>query len=240
MTVYGEGFNFGGFTDGVKPFVPEGSPILWLKADSLSLTDSDPVASWADQSGQGNNAVQNTEALRPVYIASDATLNNKPSVQFNRATGHFMLLTGMTNSASDYTFQFVLSPDQLGTSQVQSIFDTETGRLALEVGNGATGIRYFDTAYRGTVDCTTGGQVLTYVMESPASGRTYKNETLLESSLSYSAQRAIGGTVSLGAHYPGSSEYDGNIAEVLVYASVLSDADRNANIDGLKSKYGIT
>jgi hypothetical protein len=39
---------------------------LWLKADSLSLNDTDPVSTWTDSSSNGLNATQ-TSTKRPLY-----------------------------------------------------------------------------------------------------------------------------------------------------------------------------
>ncbi len=51
---------------------------LWVKADSLALNDGDPVGTWADQSGNGNDLVQATAAKKPTYKAN--ILNGLPVV----------------------------------------------------------------------------------------------------------------------------------------------------------------
>ena len=221
-------------------FTPPGSPILWLDATQIEgLSDTDPVALWEDQSGQGNDAVQTTEGNKPAYVAANADLNNLPSIRFTRSTLDNLDLTGMTDGASDYTFTFVLSPGTIISNQVEAILDIQTGRLALEIGTGSTGIRYFDTSYRGTTNIVTGAQIITYSLEATASGTTYKNENVLESSLSYATQRSLGGTILLGGHYTNQSNYDGDIAEVIVYNSILSGGDFTTLIAGLKTKWGI-
>jgi hypothetical protein len=54
---------------------------LWLKADSLALSDGDPVTTWPDSSGQGNNAAQATGSKKPTYKAS--IQNGRPAVRFD-------------------------------------------------------------------------------------------------------------------------------------------------------------
>lgn len=51
----------------------------WLRAD-LGITIVTGVSSWADQSSKGNHAVQGTGTAQPTYNATDATLNNQPTV----------------------------------------------------------------------------------------------------------------------------------------------------------------
>ena len=52
---------------------------LWLKADSLVLSDGDPVLTWADSSGNGNTVSQGTGSLWPIY--KTAIVNSLPVVR---------------------------------------------------------------------------------------------------------------------------------------------------------------
>lgn len=57
------------------------APTLWLDASQIvGLADADPVATWADVSGNGRDFTQSTEADKPVYKTS--ILNGKPVVRF--------------------------------------------------------------------------------------------------------------------------------------------------------------
>jgi len=54
---------------------------LWLKADAgVTLSGSD-VTAWADQSGNGNNAIPLEGTGSPTYQAN--SINSKPSINFN-------------------------------------------------------------------------------------------------------------------------------------------------------------
>lgn len=54
--------------------------IGWYKADTLALSDTNPVAAWADSSAAGHNLAQGTAGLRPVY--NTAQQNGLPAVTF--------------------------------------------------------------------------------------------------------------------------------------------------------------
>lgn len=66
-----------------RPFRPTRVSGLqfWLTADSLSLSDNDPVATWWDRSGNGRDATQGTAAARPTYQTNE--VNGKPIVRFD-------------------------------------------------------------------------------------------------------------------------------------------------------------
>lgn len=54
---------------------------LWLKADSLTLSNGDAVSAWSDSSGNGNSASQGTSGSRPTFVTN--ALNGKPVLRFN-------------------------------------------------------------------------------------------------------------------------------------------------------------
>ncbi len=66
-------------------------PDMWLDATALSgLSDGDPVATWPDKSGHGNNATQATPANRPSL--ETLSFNGRKSVYFDSANSEYMLL----------------------------------------------------------------------------------------------------------------------------------------------------
>lgn len=63
-------------------FVPTDEATLdfWLTANSLVLSDNDPVVDWLDQSPSGLNYGQNTGSAQPTYKTN--IVNGKPVVRF--------------------------------------------------------------------------------------------------------------------------------------------------------------
>ncbi len=65
---------------------------LWLRADSLTLSDGDPVHVWPDQSGHGRD-VSATKGIRvggvglPARFVRESTLLKRPGVRFETGTG---------------------------------------------------------------------------------------------------------------------------------------------------------
>jgi PKD repeat protein len=56
---------------------------LWLRADNGVTVNGSSVNSWLDGSSNGLNAIQNTPANQPIYIPTNNTLNQKPSIKFD-------------------------------------------------------------------------------------------------------------------------------------------------------------
>lgn len=69
------------------------SLLIWLDADQITgLSDGDPVATWEDESGNGNDFTQVTASRRPLWRAS--WVNGHAAVQFD-GVKHF-LYRGLT------------------------------------------------------------------------------------------------------------------------------------------------
>lgn len=60
------------------------SLVIWLKADSLGLSDGVNVSTWTDLSGNGNHFTQGTGAFQPMFKLNQ--VNGLPAVQFRMAT----------------------------------------------------------------------------------------------------------------------------------------------------------
>lgn len=70
---------------------------LWLPADRITgLVDGDPVTTWSDLSGSGNNATQGTGAAKPLYKVNIA--NGRPGVLLD-GVDDFMSLTAAVQTA---------------------------------------------------------------------------------------------------------------------------------------------
>jgi hypothetical protein len=68
-------------TSGKRSFSPSelSGLFLWLKADAGVTLSGSNVTAWADQSGNGNNAISPT--IPPTFVSS--SINSKPSISFN-------------------------------------------------------------------------------------------------------------------------------------------------------------
>lgn len=98
---------------------------LLLDARTITgLADADKVASWADQSGQANNAGQSTDADRPTFRTN--VFGTNPAVRFAAANEH--LHGGFASWGSSTGITILLCLNTMPVSQLSGngVFSTST------------------------------------------------------------------------------------------------------------------
>ena len=86
---------------------------VWLRADNIDQTDGTPVISWADASGNANDAEQIDPALQPLYFVSSA-LNSMPIVRFDGGNDEMAVPdAAILDGTTGITFYTVLRPNNL-------------------------------------------------------------------------------------------------------------------------------
>jgi hypothetical protein len=232
------------YPDGASAFSPPSLSglQLWLHADALSLSDGDPVSSWTDSSGNGRHATQGTSGARPIYKTS--ILNGQPVVRFD--------------GVDDYLFLGNLSaafPSAATLFVVCTISGTGPGMSGYSVyGTGDNDAWWWHASgdgYQGAFRATRA--------EAFPSGGTNSGTHLftLQSSASLYEMFHNGsslGTYSAGynagtAHYIASLDVSGgprgdrylkgDIAEIVIYSSVLTGTDRGLVETYLNAKYAV-
>ena len=70
-----------GFSKIVRSEIPGEGLLLWLKADTGIVLNDTTVSRWIDQSGNGNDAIESTKSRQPVLV--DNVINGKPVIRFD-------------------------------------------------------------------------------------------------------------------------------------------------------------
>jgi hypothetical protein len=200
---------------------------LWLRADGITgLSDGNAVATWPDNSGNGNDFAQGTPANRPTYETGE--INGKPVVRFVASSGH--QLTSAMVSGFPCTLFVVLKPRAVLSGYVGAV-SLDDGQLLLAnlggdnkwgtytSGNDAAGSQLVNgTAYVACI-VSTGSFFLNGVADGTYGGGSSDQGSV------------IGGI--------GGQSFEGDIAEVILYDSALSGTDRAAVEDYLMNKYAL-
>jgi alpha-L-fucosidase len=227
-------------TPSPTPYVPTTGLKLWLKADAGITKDASGfVSAWADQSGSGNNASQGNASYQPKWV--DGVVNGKPVVRFD-GSNDSIASTGPTGTMNTYSVLFVIKAAVL-TNYDQNLgagggwgqfkwHTTSTGGVYTGT-SGTSRISPTDGPGDGTVVANTWHR-FSFVFNNGAS-KFYKNGTQLASK-----------TLDLPVAWTGfalgqqdTNTINGDIAEMLVYNTALSDTDRQSAEQYLKNKYGI-
>ena len=102
----------GSLQDSAPPEPPEQMEglVLWLRASSVAEQAGVPVAAWADESGQGNDAIQSIPGQQPTLVTDG--LGGHPALNFNRALKQQLFLPtadfeGMDDFSAFSLFQVI-------------------------------------------------------------------------------------------------------------------------------------
>lgn len=211
---------------------------LWLSADKITnLADGDPVSSWPDSSGDGNNAVQATAEYQPIY--KTGILNSKPVVRFD-GTDDYMTCAAFMSGTTAATLFVVATIDSDDTYALIGTADNDG--YYRYAGDGCGYMGAFRTA-----------RIAQYPSGMPSSGA---NIFALRSSTTEYLMRVNGvskgvqaGSYSAGTKFEIGTQTDtaaltkyllGDIAEILVYSGSLTDIEVSTVETYLANKYGIS
>ncbi|MDN5213636.1 T9SS type A sorting domain-containing protein [Fulvivirgaceae bacterium BMA12] len=218
---------------------------IWLKAGTgtNTIVDGENISSWIDQSAQGNNASQNVVSEQPQYVLD--AINSNAALLFD-GTEDFMDIT--TNSfpfgANSRTLYLVLNYDSLTNPtffQMAFSYGNPAANQANGFGlNGNGDLLYFgfgnderinsfgdpdnSRIYIGTYD----GTIASIFVDGLLSTSTARSWNTVQN-LAYIGQQVLQ-----------REHYSGEIAEILLYDKVLTEAERFKVDSYLAVKYGIT
>jgi cysteine-rich repeat protein len=200
---------------------------LWLKADAITgLSDGASVASWTDSSGNGRNAVQTIG--QPVYKTN--ILNGKPVVRFNPS----QQLAVSNNFAAPVSVIYV---GHLTGGANQRLFGGVNNNWLLGFWGGHMRVAHFGSWVSDPNGPAADTDWYTYTaLISGSNSKVYENGTLFADSSTGQGPNGItlNGYNSDGV---GGETSDGEIAEVIVYNRVITDAERQDVEAYLNNKY---
>jgi hypothetical protein len=241
---------------------PVSGYMLWLDASNASsiIALGSSVVQWNDLSSNKYNFAQYTSANQPT--TGTRTINGKNVIDFD-GTNDKIISTNSSSvwnplhNATGATMFLVMSLD---VNQDQPIFTTsnDTTQRGVWFYSRITGTSFAGAILNGTSNNFVALEYgSTYTANTPlviasvwnASNATpadriklYKNSgsvegTFQESTQSFTSSNAIH-PMYIGS-WPASNAFNGVIGEILMYPGVLSDANRNAVSDYLKTKWGV-
>lgn len=234
--------------------IPKENLRFWLKADNISgVAGGGQISEWRDSSGQGNHVLQATAGNRPTYVASG--LNSKPAVNFARASSQFLQSnTGAFNPGPNYTAFAVFRAASY--ANWNTIFEmgttTNCATFGMRMGNGGVpgvlGHRVSCATFPQATGFAAGanqgylmtirfnGSAQTLWMNSGAVNVNNQSTTAVQTGVSVSNNNIlrVGATPALGADY-----FNGEIYEIIVYNTNLSDTQKNLVESYLRTKYGL-
>ncbi|MGH7563563.1 MAG: S8 family serine peptidase [Gemmatimonadota bacterium] len=199
--------------------------VMWLQAEAIQgLADGDPVATWADRSGLGNNATQASTSKRPVYRTSQVA--GLPAVVFDASDD------GMATPVNPSTPVTIIAVYSSRAGQSGYLLN---GSFSFFMGPYVGVYRTYTGAYLNGPGVT-GGRWLIQTFRQSAS----LAEQFIDGSPAGQTTSVVNpGTILLAREGTYSSRLDGSVAEILIYNRTLTDHELQDVHAWLQTRYGI-
>jgi hypothetical protein len=209
---------------------------------AAATATSDPVGYWGDKSGNGRHATQASGTNRPTLAT--ASINSRNTVSFAGASAQRLGAVVPGNDSQLFTLLAVVRNATSGSGVLMG----ERGgnfTIALHFQNsGGNRLTLYPAGRTELIYPLHGGATVLYGTEKNSSTllRGYYNgaRTINDEGGAFSGYNLANLLRNIGSSTNGASPFTGNIAELIAYPSVLSDADRQRVERYLASKWGIT
>ncbi len=226
------------------PLIPSSGLSLWLKADAGVTLSGANVTSWADQSGNGNNATA-AGSYRPTFVSTDAQFNNKPSILFDGVGNSFVIpsINFNINSNNSIFVAFRVSDGAGGTFLTQG----GAGNYILAITD-----NQFNISNSNTDGIMLAGFVLDNTKNIASATNNNYNFTLYQNGSQVGdttfyndfandgTKMFIGGDSSdVNSEQASSYWLNGKIAEIIVYNRAVTTPERQKVEAYLMDKYAI-
>jgi hypothetical protein len=216
---------------------------LWLKADALVLNDGDAVGTWADSSANANDAMQATAANKPTFKTN--IVNGKPVVRFDGVNDYLNLpnaFSGLTAAEVFIVLRLANDPPAVDTKTGLWTFGSDAQNTHFPYTDGVVYDQFGTTARKNTGDPTTDFaaafrlyNVVSQAGEWTSRINTTQHYTTATNTVGFTTAPLLGyGNVGGGNYY-----LDGDVAEALLYDSVLSGSNRASVENYLNGKYAL-
>ncbi len=223
----------------------DGQPqnVLWLKADAGITETGGDITAWADQSGNGLDATGN---LDPLFTATNSNLNNQPSISFPNDGSYLSVADDpLLDDGGNFSFALVLRTDQPGTFGILNkrteFGENQAYRFFKNNNSFESNMGGFGSATLA-LDVSTRNYIFTTIYNGSAT--TYNIFDNDSDNAGAGAPASLGDEASdlfIGNFNDGDArEFDGDIAEVIIFKSTLNEAQRLIVENYLGSKYGIS
>lgn len=226
-------------------FTPSGAPVGHWPADEITgLEDGDPVGTWPDQSGNSYDLTQATGAAKPTY--KTGIKNDNPVIRFDGADDTMCATLGAAISNESASFFIVTSPDTPSTARETLISLGDSCSDAAPFQNFEISI-FFDktpdwtilwieSQYPYDAADVSGWHIYSAILDDDLQ-KLYDQGSEIVSDTTAGAQSRE--YIIVSGRNASAQFWNGDIAEIIVYDTPLSDSNRQSNEAGLNTKYAV-
>ena len=225
--------------------LPVAGAALWFDASQITgLADGDSVTTWSDMSGNTRHATQSgAGTLKPTYKTN--IIGGKPILRFVAASSQRLDIDGTMAIGASTTFVVFRTAATVPNFQ-SAINFYQSGSVRWSFGanaiesnrNGWAGTNASTALTQPSGAFSTDSAYVQTWKKTSTQWTIYRNGTagtaINDSSSATAAASGVGYERGFNSYY-----FNGDIAEIIVYSSALSDANRQAVEAYLSAKYGI-
>jgi len=227
---------------GVTPFSPldVSGLVLWLDAsDAATITQSSgAVSQWNDKSGNSNHATQAIGVSQPT--TGTTTINSKNTIYFDQPTADYMTFASQIGTDTYCAFMAGLCTSAgaaprniIGGSGQCFNFRLSATNLQMQIVTTNVAVRL-----TGATNTSTATPYIYSAQSQPTGNRVRLNGVSDGSNATNPAY--TNGFTELGSSIAGLNQFHGQMGEVIIYTSALTDANINLIGAYLAAKWGIT
>ncbi|MBX2959484.1 MAG: T9SS type A sorting domain-containing protein [Flavobacteriales bacterium] len=217
---------------------------LWLDASQLSLVNGAKVASWSDFSGGGNHATNSNTAKQPTYQTNQ--INGRPSVVFSSDLKTVLNTPAMASMNVGTITQFAVfdgsTPNHTGFVMVGK-YSGYNQFIAINRTNGELRpwvIRPNSTTAANITTNSSSYQMLGNLYNaSSGTFQSFKNGSSFGIKTGTTVVPSGNSLFTIGAS-PGGGSFNGGVAEIIMFSSALSSAERIIIENYLGAKYNLS
>jgi len=215
---------------------------LWLDALQKNGTDGSTIFRWQDFSGNSHDATQPTTTRRPIFRSNG--INGMPAIDFD-GNDDYMEVAGNTNFNGNQSTHFVVFERSTVNAGANCLFNMDFNEASnliftsttpsisrLSIKNSIGQQRRLN--FGGTTD-----NILTGIWDGSAGTLTGFLNGTQGGPIANAANTATGHNRGRVGAFNTNYKFDGNLAEVIYYTSILNSAERNIVENYLGAKYQI-
>ncbi|NVO10073.1 MAG: hypothetical protein HXX16_08950, partial [Bacteroidales bacterium] len=202
---------------------------MCLRAGMNVTTSGSSVSCWGDVSGNANNANQSIITKQPVLVEN--VINGHSVIRFDGTTSTLNLPSSVALGIYNNPYEMFMVAKSSSSNVQFLISGAATEQYEYHL-NGSSGARYIPITSvfldKGNIGEYTDGNAHIFGARASASGGAVRVDRTDGNSSSNNLLSANAGNLFLGIRSDGSYYFNGDIAEVLIYNTVLTPQQRDS------------
>jgi hypothetical protein len=201
---------------------------VWLVANRINgLSNGDPISTWEDASGNNNDFTQSNSIEKPLFYSNE--VNGYAVARFDDTNDG---MTGTFSSSSGYLVCWIVAKKTGSTTYTRALQGSSNWLLGIR--DATPAFYYFNGALLSGGSAGLGGWFVIACKQTSSAGKLYTPNGDYSNS-----QTGYPGTINLAYEGSTGEPWGGDIAEVVISNSDLSDSYIKSIVTVLENKYNI-